>query len=176
MGLAKYGSLYLLELRRILGRDMTHKDDQDHAPLTRAGMAITWGITPDHAAMLDPRFPLHAPLVRFLLAMEKAYPMPPYMPARPAPPLPKISGKWKGDRHWIFGGPIRTAILTSIGALGWTFEALCVPLATGHDRVVVEKCVKRLEDEGYCTAIVRASLASTSAASRSPRTSRPARS
>lgn len=148
MALAKYGPLHLLELRRIVGLNSTHRDDQDNAPLMRSGMALTWGTTPDHAAMLDPRFPLHAPLMRFLLAMEKAYPLPPYMPARPAPPLPKISGNWKGDRHWVFGGPVPTAILTSIGVHGWTFEALCVPLATGHDRVVVKKCVARLEKEG----------------------------
>lgn len=149
MALAKYGRLHLLEIRRIVGKDATHRDDRDNAPLTRAGLTLTWGTSPDHAAMLDPRFPLHDPLRRFLLAMEKAYPLPPYIPARPAPAPPKIDDKWKGDRYWLFGGKIPTAILTSIGVLGWTFEALCVPLATGHDRVVIKKSLKRLEEDDH---------------------------
>lgn len=36
----------------------------------------------------------------------------------------------------------------TIGVLGWTFEALCCETATGYDRVVVKKALKRLEDEG----------------------------
>ncbi len=50
--------------------------------------------------------------------------------------------------HAIFGGIILTTILLTIGVLGWTFEALCVSVCTGHDRWNIKKSMRRMEDEG----------------------------
>jgi len=64
------------------------------------------------------------------------------------PPNPPSLKGWSGDRSALFGGPVATSILVCIGVLGWTFEALCVAVTDGHDRVVVKKSLRALELQG----------------------------
>lgn len=146
MALAKYGPLHTLELRRIVGSDSARSEDRDNAPYGRAGVVRTWGTGRARAAMLDPTFPVYRPLRALLLALEKRYPLGTYVPRHRAPLPPRKP--WRGDKTALFGSPIPTAILTSLGVRGWTFEALCVHVATGYDRVVVKKALQRLEREG----------------------------
>jgi len=40
----------------------------------------------------------------------------------------------------------------SLAGRGWTFEAICCEVATGYDRVVVKKAIRRLEAEGVIEA------------------------
>jgi hypothetical protein len=75
------------------------------------------------------------------------YPLPPLVRVYEMPNRPKLK-RWTGDRSALFGGPIATGILASIGVLGWTFERLCVAVAVGYDRVVVKKALRMLEVQG----------------------------
>lgn len=147
MALAKYGPLRLRDLRRVTGATTVHTEGRDYAPFGRADLVRTWGAGRDRTAMLDPNFPVALPLRILLIALERAYPLPPQT-LIPAPLELPAMRPWKGDKLALFGSPIPTAILTSIGVMGWTFEALCVEVATGYDRVVVKKVIRRLEDEG----------------------------
>jgi hypothetical protein len=96
--------------------------------------------------MLDRDHPLHLPLRRLLVALERVYPLPAYAPEHKAP-KPPPRRPWSGDRHAQFGGIIPTTVLTSVGVHGWTFEAFCCELATGHDRFNVKRAMRRLEEE-----------------------------
>jgi hypothetical protein len=97
--------------------------------------------------MLDPDYPVALPLKRLLVALERTYPLPLYVPEYDAPKSPPRR-PWHGDRNALFGGIIPTTILTSIGVHGWTFEALCVAICIGHDWWNIKKSMRRLEDEG----------------------------
>ena len=61
---------------------------------------------------------------------ERAFPLPPFRRVYDEVTVPHA--EWDGDWNELFGGFIPTTILLTIGALGWTFEALCVEMATGQ--------------------------------------------
>lgn len=116
-----------------------------NAPFGRGAVVRTWQTPNGAAAALDCSHPLAKPLRRLLLGIENSYPLSPLVRrySRPKPPPPK---PWRGDVHALFGDSIPTSILATIGAQGWTFEALCCAVSA-HDRVVVKKAMSRLEKE-----------------------------
>jgi hypothetical protein len=147
IALAVHGPLLLRELRRITGADHMFLEDRWIAQFGRGAVVRVWDTDLGPAVMLDPDYPVHLPFRRFLVALERVYPLPVYVPEFQAPkPLPRRT--WRGDRHALFGSIIPTMILTSIGVHGWTFEALCVEATTGHHRENIKNSMRRLEDEG----------------------------
>ncbi len=101
--------------------------------------------------MLDAAYPLYLPLRRLLVRLSEVYPLTPHVPAYGRPKKPPKKA-WEGDRHVLFGSPIPTTILLSLGVYGWTFEALCCAVAIGHHRENVKKVLRRLEEEGVLEA------------------------
>ena len=152
MALAKHGPIRSLELRRLSGAPMARSERRDDAPLGRGGLAKQYGTGRDRVWMLDPAYPLHKELRRLLLKIEHSYALPRYVQEKRTQKPLVPTATWSGDRRRLFGATVATAILTSIGVTGWTYEALCVVMATGHDRVVVKKTMKRLEEEGILCA------------------------
>ena len=151
MGLAKYGAMHLIELKRLAGVDGAKPEGPNNAPFGRSGAVRTWSTCNGLATELDPAFPVSLELRTLLLKLEQCYPLPSHVPLHAPPYRPQLKA-WKGDRLALFGGPVPTGILTTIGALGWTFEALCVAACTGSDRVVVKKALKSLEAAGILSA------------------------
>ena len=147
MALAKHGTLYTSELRELTGVSGQRLENSNMAPFGRAGLVLTSTDRNGTAVRMDPGFPLVIPLRRLLVRLEERYPLPPFVRRYHTATGPP-SRRWVGDRASIFGGPIATQILFSIGVMGWTFEALCVSVATGYDRVVVKKALKTLHVEG----------------------------
>ena len=148
MALAKHGPMNVRDLRRLLGGSTIRAESAGYAMFGRAGVVIEWRTKDDRYAALDPRFPLVAEFKSLLREMERHYPLREYRVQHPVPKVPLQRKKWNGDHRALFGGPIATAILLTIAALGWSFEALCVMYAVGYDRVVTKKVVKRLEEQG----------------------------
>lgn len=147
MALAKHGPLYVTELRGLTGVSGQTPESRYSAPFGRANVVRQWRDRHGIAVALDHALPVVLPLGRLLRKLEETYRLPRFVRTYPAPTQPR-SREWTGDRYALFGGPIATSILTSIGGLGWTFEALCVALATGYDRVVVKKALRALEEQG----------------------------
>ena len=147
MALAKYGPLHLTDLRRITGTQKVKAEERDYAPFGRGGVVHTWKTDKGIAAMLNPKHPVAVPLRRLLLKISEIYPLPPFVP-RHSPPKPPRVPQWCGDKLALFGSAIPTSILLTIGALGWTFESLCVVTAIGYHRNNVKKSLRRLEKEG----------------------------
>lgn len=148
MTLAKYGPMNLLDLRRVLGGPLIRPENDKHAMFTRAGIVVEWKTLDGRCVALDPRFPAIRELRALLRAIEKHHPLRDIEARYPTPKLPPLSSQWDGDHRSLFGGPIATAVLLTIAANGWSFEALCVAYAVGYDRVVTKKVVKRLEGQG----------------------------
>ena len=146
LALAKYGPMYTRDLVKITGSRKTH-ETAANAPFGRGGVVRTWKAESGYALDLDPAHPVARPLRLLLIAIEKQFPVHCYKLSL-LPPVPPPLQPWQGDRLALFGSPIPTHILFTIGALGWTFEGLCVSAASGYDRVPVKKALKRLEDEG----------------------------
>ena len=144
--LAKYGPMYTSDLARITSSGKT-LESAGNAPFGRGGVIRTWKTENRHAVDLDPAYPVARQLRVLLLAIEKQFPIQCDRLSL-LPPIPPLLQQWHGDRLALFGSPIPTQILFTIGALGWTFEGLCVSAASGYDRVPVKKALKRLEDEG----------------------------
>jgi len=147
MALANYGPPDYRDLRRITGAGHVKVESADQAPFGRAAQARVWKGLEFEAVMLDPDYPVYEPLRRLLLKMEEAWPLPPFERKHPVPEPPPRR-PWNGDRHVIFGSEIPTAILMTVGTLGWAFEALCTTTASGYHREVVKKGMRRLEDDG----------------------------
>lgn len=149
MGLARHGALYLQELRQLSGVSGQRPEGADFAPFGRGGVVRTWQTPQGVVAELDPSFPLHLPLRRLLLKLEERYPLAPLVRNLPSPnSSPRNGAAWAGDKLSLFGGPLATSILLSIGYLGWTFESLCVSVAVGYEHSVVAKALRTLQDEG----------------------------
>jgi hypothetical protein len=70
----------------------------------------------------------------------------------PSPELPDLPDEWQGDKHALFGSPIPTLTLYSIGVLGWTFEALAVAMIHGSAREAIKKTINGLEEHGMFTS------------------------
>lgn len=146
LALAKYGPLYTRDLVRITGSGKT-RESASNAPFGRGGVVRTWQGENGQAVDLDPAHPVARHLRRLLLALEKRFPI--HCDSLPmSPPVSPLLHRWQGDRLALFGSPIPTHILFTIGVLGWTFEGLCVSAASGYDRVSVKNALKKLEDEG----------------------------
>ena len=146
MALAVHGPMMYRDLRRITGAYHLREEDRDDAPFSRAGLVRVWE-TPDGKALaLDEAHPLHPPLRLLLIRLAEIYPLSPHVLNfdRPTPP-PRQA--WVGDTDALFGGPIPTQILMTIGVQGWTFEALCCA-CIDHDRYNIKKSMRRLEEEG----------------------------
>lgn len=151
MALAKHGAVYTRDLRQLTG--VVRKfEERDNAPFGRAGLVRTWMTSEENAVVdIDPALPIYYPLRRYLRRVEEHHPLPAFalrdeLPEAP-PPRP-----WKGDKHALFGGELKTSILISIGALGWTCESICVALCGSYDRVVVKKALRELENDGILAA------------------------
>lgn len=147
MALAKYGAMYSTELRRVTGVSGQKLESRDLAPFGRGGVVNAWSGDDGVALQLDSSFPLFLPLRRLLLKLEQLYPLPPLVRSYPEPTV-REPAAWNGDKWALFGSPIVTSILMTIGVLGWTFEALCVSTSGGYDRTVVKKALATLHDEG----------------------------
>lgn len=147
MALAIHGPMLLTELRTIIGTPHSRKETGKFAQFGRGGITRMWETQNGPAVMLDPDYPLHVPLRDLLIKMHEKFPLPVFVPRFQSPEAPP-SQKWHGDRHALFGSIIPTTILTSIGVHGWTFEALCVKVCTGHDRWNIKRSMQRLEAEG----------------------------
>jgi hypothetical protein len=157
MGLARHGALYLQELRQLSGVSGQRAEGADFAPFGRGGVVRTWQTPQGVVAELDPAFPLHLPLRRLLLKLEEQYPLAPLVRNLPPPNSPPRNGAaWAGDKLSLFGGPLATSILLSIGYLGWTFESLCVSVAVGYEHSVVASALRTLQNEGVLEADRRA--------------------
>jgi hypothetical protein len=146
MALAKHGPLLVRELRRITGAGHLTLESYNVAQFGRGGVVRQWDTDQGPAVMLDRDHPLHLPLRRLLVALERVYPLPPFV-ARFKAPKPPPRRSWVGDRHALFGDIIPTMILTSIGVHGWTSEVLC-DAVIHHDRLNIKRSMRRLEDEG----------------------------
>ncbi|HEV2738713.1 MAG TPA: hypothetical protein VGU66_09055 [Candidatus Elarobacter sp.] len=146
MALAVHGPLMYAELRRITGAGHMALEDRSDAPFGRGDVVRVWDTKNGPAVMLDEAHPLALPLLRLLIALERTYRLNPYKARLPSPKPPRRR-RWVGDTDALFGGPIPTGILMTIGALGWTFEALCCACIE-HDRWNVKKSMRRLEEEG----------------------------
>ncbi len=83
--------------------------------------------------------------------MEERYPLPPFVRRYAVPPEPPAQ-PWFADRTLLFGGEIQTRILLTIGAIGWTFEAVCCGVCIGSYRRVVKTALRRLEEQGVLEA------------------------
>ncbi len=151
MALAKHGPLDYRDLRRITGAGHVLLEGKDQAPFGRGAMVRVWRAEKFEAVALDTDYPVYEPLRRLLLRLESVYPLPPFVAKHPTPELPPRRA-WIGDQHVIFGSEIPTAILMTIGTLGWTFEALCVTTAVGYHRENVKKAMRRLEADGILTS------------------------
>lgn len=147
VAIAKHGPLYATELRGLTGVSGQSPEGRNVAPFGRGGLVRTWRDRHGFAVDLDPAFPVALPLRCLLRKLEETYRLPPFVRTYGAPTQTTLQ-KWKGDRYALFGGPIATSILASIGVLDWTFEALCVAVTTGYDRVVVKKALRTLEEQG----------------------------
>ena len=147
MALAIHGPLYVADLANIVGSAFTRSESRDYAPFGRGGVVATWQTTVGLAACLNPNHPVAPEFRALLIALEKMYPLPKPKTEPPPPPVPEF-GPWEGDKLALFGFPIPTGILFTIGTLGWTFEALCVAAQPGRYRENVKKVLKGLEDEG----------------------------
>jgi len=143
IALAHYGPMYLPDLRRITGGTKVDESDE-MAPYTRANVVRIWEAERGPAIMLDPAFPASRPLRQLLLRMAEAYPPAPEVRLGGDPGLPQPH-KWVGDIYRLFGSPIRTRTLLTLGAYGWTFERLCRPL-TGLHRENVKHVIRKLEE------------------------------
>lgn len=147
MALAIHGPMLLRELRTIIGTPHLRTETERLAQFGRGAIIRLWETELGTAIMLDPDYPLYLPLRNLLMKMHEKYPLPAFVPRFEAPKAP-ASHEWVGDRHALFGSTIPTTILTSIGVHGWTFEALCVNVCTGHDRWNIKRSMQRLEAEG----------------------------
>lgn len=147
IALAENGPMYELDLRRSIG-DNAKEVGRDFARFGRGDVTLHWGEGKERAVMLDPEYPLALHLRRLLKKLAQTYSVPPPIKRYGTPVPPDEIESWIGDRLALFGGHVPTSVLLPIGVLGWTFEALCVKMATGYDRVVVKKAVKRMEQEG----------------------------
>jgi hypothetical protein len=149
MALAKHGPMHLSEIKLFSGVDQAKLESVDEAPFGRAGLVRAWTTSGRVAVELDAAMPVAVYLRRLLCKLEERFPLPSddiiVSGLKPQSPPP---ARWAGDRQALFGGPIVTNILMSIGALGWTFEALCVAAGGGYDRVVIKKAIRKLEDAG----------------------------
>jgi hypothetical protein len=146
MAVAKHGPAYLDEVLELTG-GASKKETADFAPFGRAGVVDVWHAKDGIAVQLNPAYPLVYPLRRLLLAMERQYQLPPFS-RRYQTPEGAPSRRWSGDKSALFGGPVSSSILFSIGVLGWTSEALCSATAAGHYRVVVRKALRTLHGDG----------------------------
>ncbi len=147
MAVAKHGPLYVTELRGLTGVSGQKPEGRDLAPFGRGSLVRCWHDRRGLAIDMDPAFPVALPLRRLLVKLEQTYPLPPLVRMYEMPNRPKLQ-RWKGDSSALFGGPVATSILASIGVLGWTFEGLCVAAALGYDRVVIKNALKTLEEHG----------------------------
>lgn len=147
MALAIHGPMHIRDLRTITGVPFLKTESRDFAQFGRGGVVRTWQTEEGAAVMLDPDYPLHEQLLALLVKIHKSYPLQEFTRRFAVPETPQ-RWTWQGDRHALFGGPIPTRILTSIGVHGWTFEALCDRICTGNDRWNVKKAMQRLEKEG----------------------------
>jgi len=147
MALAVNGPMYAADLAALVGIRYTRPEDANYAPFGRGGVVATWHTTVGDAVALDPNHPVAPEFLDLLIALERIYPVARIKPDTPLPPIPSF-GPWEGDKEAIFGFPIPTGILYTIGVLGWTFEALCVASMPGRHRENVKKVLKNLEDEG----------------------------
>jgi len=147
MALAVHGPMMYRDLRKINGGYTMKSEGRDDAPFGRGAFVREWETEDGRALALDDAHPLVLPLRRLLVRLAETYPIAPHVPAygRPDPPPAEA---WRGDRLALFGSALPTAVLLSMAGRGWTFEKICCEVATGYDRVVVRKTVKRLEDEG----------------------------
>ncbi len=148
MALAKHGALHLKDLRRITGAPAIRVEGHHYAPFGRGGVVHVWETQNGAAAILHPRYPVAEPLRDLLLKLEEMYPLPPLVRRHQKPNAPETYPAWSGDKLALFGSPIPTTILLTIGALGWTFQALSVATATGYHLQNVRKAHRRLEAEG----------------------------
>lgn len=146
MALAKYGPMYLSDLNRLIGTHYIKPEGRDQAPFGRANLVRVWVIEDGTGVALDAGFPAHDALREFLLAMERAYPIPEFKPRMQCPKFPPPQA-WHGDKLALFGSPIPTSVLLSLAGMGWTFEALCCDVATGYHRENVKRAMMRLETE-----------------------------
>lgn len=146
MVLAKQGRMYLADLRKFTGVESIRRESSSDAPFGRGGVVRVWDTADGPAAEIDPTHPLRLPLRKLLLRLEQQFPIPAHRVRTPPPCTIKKS--WNGDWRATFGGDIPTSVLFSIGVLGFTFEALCVAVCTGHNRVNVKSCVRKLEECG----------------------------
>ena len=107
-----------------------------------------WDAPKGSAAALNTNHPLARGLRELLFALERAYPLttPTERPSSPRPP--RSSEEWNGDKRALFGSPIPTLTLYSIGVLGWTFEALAVAINPESMREAIKKTINGLEDHG----------------------------
>ncbi len=148
MALAKYGPLHVHDLRRVVGGGQIRTSEQDHAPFGRGELAITWETPNGLAAALNPHHPAALPLRRLLLKLETVHPLP-QLHRLYAAPIPPKAPRWKARANkYLFGFPIPTIILMTIAVKGWTFEALCVKVASKRNRQNVKRALHRMEDEG----------------------------
>jgi hypothetical protein len=147
IALAVYGPMHYRDLRRLTGVNHLRTEGERHAPFGRAALVKTWA-TPDGVALaLDQTHPLHDPIRRLLLKLAETYPPAIHVPRFDKPDVPS-SEAWIGDRYAIFGGPIPTSILLTIGVYGWTFESLCESVDDSRDRTAIKKALHRFEKEG----------------------------
>jgi len=147
MALAKYGPLTQRELTDVTGVFRNMNESRNVAQFTRSDVVRVWETERGLAAMLDPAYPVALPLYKLLRRLEQQYPVGAFI-RRGEPLSPPQPEPWAGDRLALFGSPIPTGILYTIGVLGWTFEGLCCQAVTGYDRVVIKKSLKRLEADG----------------------------
>ncbi len=147
MALAIHGPLYAADIAIIVGSKKTRPEDRNYAPFGRGGVVATCETSVGLAACLDPNHPVALEFRALLIALEKIYPLPRPENELPLPPVP-VFGPWNGDKTALFGFPIPTGILFTIGTLGWTFESLCVTALVGRYRENVKKVLRNLEDEG----------------------------
>lgn len=145
IALAHYGPMYVRDLRRLTGAVAVEESDET-APHTRSNVVRIWEAELGPAVMLDPAFPGSLPLELLLLRLAEAYPPPPEVRLGGHPDLPEPQ-EWVGDIYRLFGSPIRTKTLLTIGAYGWTFEALCHSISGLH-RENVKHVIRKLEDGG----------------------------
>ena len=108
-------------------------------------MVRVWETNDGTAVGLDEAHPLALPLKRLLLKLAGTYPPGPHFPRADVSKAPRQ--RWRGDKLAFFGDQIPTNVLFSIGAYGWTFEALCCHFAGLH-RENIKLAMMRLEEEG----------------------------
>ena len=138
MTLAVNGPLYAADLAILVGSPYTRPEDKNFAPFGRGGVVTIWETTVGPAVMLDPNHPVAPEFRRLLIALERLYAVIRRQPNMEIPPTPSF-GPWNGDKGALFGFPIPTGILYTVGVLGWTFEALCVVSMPGTYRENVKK-------------------------------------